>query len=77
MSTRTSRMHLRGLGNVCSSAAYSQGQLTLIYTSVSQSWRNRPLDGDFERQGGEKNKGGDRGAKQHKGGENAQPLIDC
>jgi len=25
---------------------------------------------------GEKNKGGERGAKKHKGDENAQPLID-
>ena len=37
---------------------------------VLKSGRNRPLGGDFERQGG------DRGSKQHKGGENAQPLID-
>jgi len=29
---------------------------------------------DFEGQGGEQNKAGDRGAKHHKGGENAQPL---
>jgi len=35
-----------------------------------------PPWGDFEEQGGEKNKVGDRVAKQHKGGENAQPLID-
>ena len=25
-------MHLRGSGNLCSSAVYDQGQLTLIYT---------------------------------------------
>jgi len=44
--------------------------------SVSQSGRNRPLGGDFNWQSGEKNKGPNRGAKQHKGGENALPLID-
>jgi len=46
-----------------------------LYPGVSQSGRNRALGGDFEWQGGEKNKGGDREAKQHAGGENAQPLI--
>jgi len=30
-STRTSRMHLRGLGNLCSSAVYNQVQLALIF----------------------------------------------
>ena len=35
-----------------------------------------PLGGDFEKQGGEKNKAGDKREKQHKGSENAQPLID-
>jgi len=49
---------------------------TIIWSSVSQTWWNHPLVGDFERQGGKKNKGGDRGPKQHKRGENAQPLID-
>ena len=38
-------------------------------------WAESPLGGDFDGQGGEKNKGDD-GAKQHQGGENAQPLID-
>jgi len=33
------------------------------------------LGGDFDGQGGEQNKGGIGGAKQHKGSENAQPLI--
>jgi len=37
-------------------------------------WRTRPLGGDFEDQGDEQNKVGNMGAKQHKGGENAQPL---
>jgi len=32
--------------------------------------------GDFNEEGNEKIKGGDRGAKKHQGGENAQPLID-
>jgi len=43
----------------------------LFYISGSQSGRNRPLWGDFEEQGSDKNKGSDLGAKQHKGGENA------
>jgi len=33
-STRTPRMHLRGLGNLCSSAGYNQRQLTLIGTNT-------------------------------------------
>jgi len=41
-------------------------RLRAIYTSVSQSGRNRPLGGDFDGQGGEKNKGG----------ENAHLLIN-
>jgi len=43
----------------------------LFYTVGSQSGWNRPLGVDVEEQGG------DRGAKQHKGGENTQslPLI--
>ena len=48
----------------------------MLYTSGSRSGQNRPLGGDFEGQGDETNKGGDRGAKQHRGGENDQPLID-
>jgi len=28
-------MHLRGLGNLCSSAVYDQGQLTLIFNTIS------------------------------------------
>jgi len=28
-------MHLRGLGNLCSSAVYNQGQLTLIFNTIS------------------------------------------
>jgi len=28
-------MHFRGLGNLCSSAVYNQGQLTLIFNTVS------------------------------------------
>jgi len=35
-----------------------------------------PLGDDFVGQVGEKKKVGDRGAKKHQGGENAQPLID-
>jgi len=34
-----------------------------------------PLGAILNGKGG-KTKGGDRGAKQHKGGENAQPIID-
>ena len=34
-STRTSRMHLRGFGNLCSSTVYNQGQLTLIFNTIS------------------------------------------
>jgi len=48
----------------------------MFYTSGSQSGRNRPTGSDFDGQGGEKNKGGYWGTKQHKGGENTQPLID-
>jgi len=47
-----------------------------VCTSGSQSGWNRPQGGDFERQGNEKVKEGGRGAKQHKVGEMAQPLID-
>jgi len=36
---------------------------------------NRPLGGDFEGQGGDKTKGGDKG-ETTQGGENAQPLIN-
>jgi len=39
-------------------------------------WAELPPGGDFDGQVGEKNKGGDRGAKKHQGGENAQSLID-
>jgi len=38
-----------------------------IYPSVSQSGRNRPLGVDFEGQGGEKTKGGNRGTKHTRG----------
>jgi len=34
-STRTSRMHFGGLGNLCSSVVYNQGQLTLIFNTIS------------------------------------------
>jgi len=49
-----------------------------LYSLVQwfSKWAEWPLGGDFDGQGGEKNKGVDRGAKQHKGGENAQSLID-
>jgi len=47
-----------------------------MHTSDSQSGPNRPLWGDFEGQVGQRNKGGDRGAKQHKGRENALPLTE-
>jgi len=43
---------------------------------VLKSGRNRPTVGDFEEERGEKNKRGDWGEKQHKQGENAQPVID-
>jgi len=45
------------------------------YGSGSQNGWNRSLGGDFERQEGEQSKGGDRGAKQHKGGENANHVC--
>jgi len=32
MSTQKSPMQLRSLGNLCSSAVYNHGQLTLVYT---------------------------------------------
>jgi len=48
----------------------------MVYSSVSQSGLNHPFGGEFEGQRGEKNKGGNSGVKQHKGGENAQPLSD-
>jgi len=32
---RTSLMHLRGLGNLFSSADYNQGQLALIFNTIS------------------------------------------
>jgi len=48
----------------------------LVLSSGSQSWRNRPTVGDFEEERGEKNKRGDWGEKQHKQGENAQPVVD-
>jgi len=35
MSTRTSRMHLRGLGSLCSSAVCNQGKPTLIFNTIS------------------------------------------
>jgi len=38
-----------------------------LFISGSQSRRIRRLGGDYDEQEGEKNKGGDRGAKQHKG----------
>jgi len=50
--------------------------ISYLQSSVSQSGRNRPLGGDFEGQGGEKIKGGDRAAKKHQGDENVQPLIE-
>jgi len=34
---------------------------------VLKSGQNCPLGGDFDRQGSEKSKGGNRGAKQHQG----------
>jgi len=37
-------------------------------------WAGSALEDDFEEQEGEKSKGGDSGAKQHKGCENSQPL---
>jgi len=46
-----------------------------VWTSGSQSGRNLPLGSDFEEQEGEQNKVDDRGAKQQKGGENAQLLF--
>jgi len=41
-------------------------------------WEELPLGGDFDGQGCEKNKGGDRGEKQHKRNENArsQSIIE-
>jgi len=41
--------------------------LLKLLISGSQSRRIRRLGGDYDEQEGEKNKGGDRGAKQHKG----------
>jgi len=41
----------------------------LFYTSGSQNGQNRPPRGNFEWQRD------DKGAKQHKGDENAQPLA--
>jgi len=44
---------------------------------VFSKWaETRFFVGYFEWQEGEETKGGDRGAKQHKESENAQPLID-
>jgi len=48
----------------------------MTYTSVSQSGQIAHFGDDFEWQGGEKNKGGNKGSKQYKMGEIAQPLID-
>ena len=49
---------------ICQAQAFGRSS---GYFSVSQSGRNRPLEGDFDGQGNEKIKGGERGAK---------PLID-
>jgi len=47
------------------------------FNTVFSKWaESRFFVGDFEGQEGEETKGGDTGAKQHKGSENAQPLID-
>ena len=48
----------------------------MTYTSVSQSGQIAHFGDDFEWQGGEKNKGGNKGSKQYKMGEIAQPQID-
>jgi len=50
--------------------------LTIVLRQCFSKWAESPPWGDFEWQGGDKSKGGNRGAKQHKGGENAQPIID-
>jgi len=42
MSTRTSRMHLIiGLDNLCLSAVYNQGHLTLIFNTISCGLQRR------------------------------------
>jgi len=52
---------------------------TLAYLLLNQrstKWVESPPWGRYWLARGRKNKGGDRGGKQHKEVENAQPLID-